>query len=390
MEILTELDLYREALSRVNMNEEVMPFVRGKLLRENVDVYAKIQKILNCDCMANCHRFLYDLDVENLTESEITKVCNLYKLGQERGVIEADEVEECDDVEVAAIAVEEPAVEPVATKVEPQKPELPASAYVVLYSAMRDGQIKTGEAFSNAINTRSAKADVINKLEKAGYQNVSILAIEAGDPDMSGCYNTFIKQAEPILSLEDEDVEEADEREPLAHALDPVGVKASTANSIEQDAVATSLREEDDEEKSDDSDDSEESDDSEDADEKEDSEDTDDKETDDEEKEESAEEPDEKLKGDEEDKEEPDATDDKKEDELSDAEKGQLKDSYKKAFKAAMIKCKYTEKSFDDLTLDEKVKFFTELSKAWGKKADPSKFMSDKEMEALEAIVVKK
>jgi hypothetical protein len=81
MEILTEFDLYRDALSRVNMNEEIMPFIRGKILRENVDIYAKIQKILNCDCMANCHRFLYDLDVENLTESEITKVCNLYKLG---------------------------------------------------------------------------------------------------------------------------------------------------------------------------------------------------------------------------------------------------------------------------------------------------------------------
>jgi hypothetical protein len=55
-----------------------------------------------------------------------------------------------------------------------------------------------------------------------------------------------------------------------------------------------------------------------------------------------------------------------------------------------MIKCKYIDKSFDDLTLDEKVEFFTELSKAWGKKTDPIKFMTDKEIEALEAIVIKK
>ena len=58
--------------------------------------------------MANCHRFLYDLDVENLTESEISKVCNLYKLGQDRGVIELDKDEE---VEVAAQNVPSPAPE---------------------------------------------------------------------------------------------------------------------------------------------------------------------------------------------------------------------------------------------------------------------------------------
>ena len=36
-------------------------------------------------------------------------------------------------------------------------------------------------------------------------------------------------------------VNEADDRDPLSHALDPVGIKASTANSIEQDAVAMSI-----------------------------------------------------------------------------------------------------------------------------------------------------
>lgn len=55
-----------------------------------------------------------------------------------------------------------------------------------------------------------------------------------------------------------------------------------------------------------------------------------------------------------------------------------------------MQKCKFDGKCFDDLTLEEKVNFFTELDKAWGDKADPSKFMSDKETEALQKIVVKK
>ena len=54
-----------------------------------------------------------------------------------------------------------------------------------------------------------------------------------------------------------------------------------------------------------------------------------------------------------------------------------------------MQKCKF-KTAFIDLSLEDKVKFFTELSKAWGDKADPSKFMTDKETEQLEKIIVKK
>ena len=111
----------------------------------------------------------------------------------------------------------------------------------------------------------------------------------------------------------------------------------------------------------------------------EDSEDSDDSEEKDDQKEEDPEEPDEKLKG----------GDDGEEDkEISNEEKGPLRDSYKKAFKAALQKCKFTT-SFSELTLDQKVEFFTALSKAWSSKPDPSKFMSDKEIEQLEKIVVK-
>lgn len=48
------------------------------------------------------------------------------------------------------------------------------------------------------------------------------------------------------IDKSEEKLKEADEREPLAHALDPVGVKASTANSIEQDAVEMTLIEKED------------------------------------------------------------------------------------------------------------------------------------------------
>jgi len=43
-----------------------------------------------------------------------------------------------------------------------------------------------------------------------------------------------------------------------------------------------------------------------------------------------------------------------------------------------MLKCKFEDKCFNDLTIDQKVEFFTKLSEKWTK-ADPKKFMSDKE-----------
>ena len=356
--ILNEFDAYQAALRKINLNEEVMPIYKGKVLTENVDTYCKIQKLLACNRFEGAHRWLYDLDIENLDESEINKVCNLYNLGVERNLITDDDdkneettekTDECDLMNGKMdqiIPVKDPA--PVIPAIKPM-PEMPTSAYTVVYSAMRDGELKTGEAYSNSLNTRSAKADIISKLEKAGYQNITILAIEAGDPDMSGCDNTFCKQAE-IPAYEDE----------------------ATVN-------------EEDKETSDEKDNSEDNS-KEDADSKEDA-----SSNDEDKKEEDAEEPDEKIKDDakEEDGKE-DASDDKAEDELSDQEKIQLKDSYKKAFKATMQKCKYFDKSFNDLTLEEKVKFFETINDAWKNKADPSKFMSDKELETLEKVVVKK
>ena len=93
-EFITEFDMYEAALRKVNLNENVLPYVRGRLLTENVEIYAKIQKLLNCDPMQTCHRWLYDLDIENLDESEICRVNNLYKLGCDRGyLIDDEEVE---------------------------------------------------------------------------------------------------------------------------------------------------------------------------------------------------------------------------------------------------------------------------------------------------------
>ena len=352
-----------------------------------VEMYNKIQRLLNCDAMESAHGYLYNLDPEELTEAEASKVNNLWKLGCEKGFIEdftedeeaedKKDVKECDAVQAQAsnLTPATPAQQQVAANaLQAMRKQ---DAFTVLYSAMRDGSVKTGEAYSNAINPRSAKMDVISQLERAGYSNISILAIECGDPDCCGadCANTYVKQAD-MTPVATQSVAEIPD-----YAAD-VSVEAEE----DKDVSETENVDEADKKEDDAADDAEKADDKE-ADKAEDT-DKEDAETDKkEEKSEKVEEPDEKLKDDADaEKKAADAEDGEK---LDAAEKTALKDSYKKAFKAAMLKCKFEDRAFDDLSLDEKVTFFTELSKAWNK-ADPSKFMDDKELSQLEKITVKK
>lgn len=431
-----------------------------------VEMYNKIQRLLNCDAMESAHGYLYNLDPEELTEAEASKVNNLWKLGCEKGFIEdftedeeaedKKDVEECDAVQAQAsnLTPATPAQQQVAANaLQAMRKQ---DAFTILYSAMRDGSVKTGEAYSNAINPRSAKMDVISQLERAGYSNISILAIECGDPDCCGadCANTYVKQADmtPVATqsvaeipdyAEEADVNEAIDNKTItvdSEVIEDVdkyceemtkkykgltfttkypkegyngGIPEIVASGKEallkkwyiadycgadnekdalngmhwKDIFDESELSEADVNEADKADDAEKADDKEadkeDADKKEDAE-ADKKED---KKSEKAEEPDEKLKDDADaEKKAADAEDD---DKLDAAEKTALKDSYKKAFKAAMLKCKFEDRAFDDLSLDEKVTFFTELSKAWNK-ADPSKFMDDKELSQLEKITVKK
>ena len=354
-----------------------------------VEMYNKIQRLLNCDAMESAHGYLYNLDPEELTEAEASKVNNLWKLGCEKGFIEdftedeevedKKDVKECDAVQAQAsnLTPATPAQQQVAANaLQAMRKQ---DAFTILYSAMRDGSVKTGEAYSNAINPRSAKMDVISQLERAGYSNISILAIECGDPDCCGadCANTYVKQAD-MTPVATQSVAEIPD-----YAAD-VSVEAEE----DKDFSETENVDEADKKEDDASDDAEKVDDKE-ADKAEDADKEEDAEADKKEdkKSEKAEEPDEKLKDDTDTEEKAaDAEDDEK---LDAAEKTALKDSYKKAFKAAMLKCKFEDRAFDDLSLDEKVTFFTELSKAWNK-ADPSKFMDDKELSQLEKITVKK
>lgn len=447
MEVLTEMDEYFNAMSKINMDETVMPYVNGRLVES--DTYNKVQKILNTPELEKAHMYCYDLDLENLEECDIMKINNLYKLGVDRGFIDDDlqyQDAPCTDPDAEGPKAEEP-VEPA-----PVNPRAKVPCFVAMYSAMKDGQIKTGEAYSRAISVQAAKADVMAQLAKFGYTNISILAIEATEEDACACtiaegaggaaagalggavagnavggpvgaaigtaagaalgsklgeddylkgrvHNGHLPETEDV---EEDDmldgrphnnhIPEAEEDESADDSAEDTSDDASddTAEDTAEDTIedtADDSAEETSEETSDgddsvedievdsteDTEDAEDSDDS-DAEEENTSDDADSEDADDDSSEEDAD----------------DSDSDEEKEELDDNKKADLKDNYKKIFKNTMLKCKFEEKSFDDLTLKEKVKFFTELSKTWKEDYEPSDFMSDKEVDQLNKIVVKK
>lgn len=420
MEVLTEMDEYFNAMSKINMDEPVMPYVKGRLVES--DTYNKVQKILNTPELEKAHMYCYDLDLENLEECDIMKINNLYKLGVDRGFIDDDlQYQSCEANDCCKN--EEPKAEEPATQVNPRA-KIPC--FVAMYSAMKDGQIKTGEAYSRAISVQAAKADVMNQLSKFGYTNISILAVEATEEDACACtvresslgeddmlkgrthnghlpeaeveeddmldgrvHNNHIPEAEDDAaddSADDADSEEAaddsveddstedDSTEDDSTDEEAASDDASTEDTgSEDDSTDDSAEEEagseDDSAEDDSADDTGSEEAAEDGEEKEDAEASDDVESDD--------------------AEDADGEEDT-EDELDDNKKADLKDNYKKTFKNTMLKCKFEDKTFDDLTIAEKVKFFTELSKTWKEDYEPSAFMSDKEIDQLNKITIKK
>ena len=383
MEILTEFDGLQEALKKVKMDESVMPYVNGRLVDDAA--FNKTQKILDCPEMISAHKYLYNLDMDQLTEEEINKIDQLYKLGCDRGFIvddltDWDKPETPEQAEIKQeVKVEEPAQKPVGGTLFKAK----VPCWTVIYSATsKDGSIKTGEAYSNAISASAAKADVNAKLSRIGYSNISILAIEATD----ACDCTAAKTC-----IEDEEVVEDDMLDGRVHNNHVSEADDEEESAEDEGAEEEEETEEDNEEDSseeDSSEDEEQS--SEEDDAKEDKvEDTKSEEsTEDGAEEEEDDSEDEESSDDSEEEESSEEGDDGEEKEELDAnEKAELKDKYRKTFKNVLVKCKF-DTSFNDLTLEQKVKFFTELSKAW-KKNEPTEFMTDKEVEQLNNIVVK-
>ena len=384
MEILTEFDGLQEALKKVKMDESVMPYVNGRLVDDGA--WNKTQKILNCPEMISAHKYLYNLDMDQLTEEEIGKIDQLYKLGCDRGFI-IDDLTDWDSAETPDQAEAKP------EEVKPEEPiEKPVGGtlfkakvpcWTVIYSAAaKDGSIKTGEAYSNAISASAAKADVNAKLSRIGYSNISILAIEATDAcdcaAAKACAEEEVAEDDMLDGrVHNNHVSEADKGE---ETTDDEGAEEE---ETEEDTEEDSEEEESTEETSTEEEKKEET--KSEKTSKEDSEESAEENSEEEEEEEDTEE--ESSEDSEEENDEEQSDDGEEKEELDANEKAELKDKYKKTFKNVLSKCKF-ETSFNDLTLEQKVKFFTELSKAW-KKNEPTEFMTDKEVEQLNNVVVK-
>ena len=208
-DLLNDFDIWQEALKKIDLNESALPIYNGKMLFENAKTYMQMQKILACEPMQRSHKFCLNLNPENLTEEEVRKVDRLYSLGVDRGFINDDidsfddecSSEECCDGDKCCDGDEccggykcQNDIEKPTSSYRMPKYSVKIPCYTIMYSAMKDGSPKTGETYSNAVNPYAAKADAMAKLSRVGYQNISILAIECGDPDSCGFEDSYTQE----------------------------------------------------------------------------------------------------------------------------------------------------------------------------------------------------
>ena len=344
--------------------------------------YRKIQKILNTPEMEKCHPWLYSLDMENLNEDEALKVDKIYDLGVKRGVIQEDNEEEQDDINECGDDVGDSdqicgGPEDALTNQEmtPQETNVPSSesSFTVLYSAIKDGKIKTGEYYSNALDNEGAKEDCLSNLTQVGYSAIRVLGIEKTNTAVDTNVDSIRPDVDMYDGLEEDDSEEYEKQETgdADNETDVKNnVKSDEKKNVEDDTEDKSNEIDDKEQESDNeekmTDDSDKEDKTDDA-EQNDSEKTDDAEKDDSEK---------------------DDNEEEKEEKLSTEEKKALKDEYTSTFRSILIDMKI-DKSVEEMTLSEKNDFYSKLAKKWTKN-DPSEFMTDKEQEKLNKTVIKK
>ena len=406
-DLVNDFEVWQDALKKIDLNEGALPIYHGRILRENAKEYQKMQKILNCPEMIKCHKYIFDLDPEQLDESDCTKINNLYKLGVDRGFIEDTvDVPDEDLPDADYTTSEQTVVQQPKPYVAPQH-SVHVPCYTVMYSAMKDGQIKTGESYSNATNPRAAKADVYAKLSKFGYDNIAILAIECGDPDCSmdntytfeddilqnRVHNGHFLDEEDAEKKEDKSAENTEKKEEQSKEEAPVEKKEEAPVEQQEDNAekpaeqptekpaeqstekpaeqSTEKKEEAPVEQSEENADNENNEQS--------TEDT--KNSDNSENAETSDGNEETKSSDDNDNE------DTNKEELDDNKKAELKDEYRKTFKNVMIKCQFDNRCFDDLTIAEKVQFFTAMASSWTKN-EPNEFMTDKEIEQLNKIVI--
>lgn len=374
-EFVCEADRIMAAFAKVNIREAVTPIVRGKLV-EDTDSYNKVQQLLDCPEMEHAHKFLLDIDFDDLNPETKQKIDDIYQLAVSNGYIQSDNdpnQEETDEVadeagdeaadiaegddaqpqvsdnsggfEAGAPGVSQDAMEKDTINVS--APEMASCAFVLFYSAMKNGQIKTGECYSNATTIENAKLDAVQKLKKLGFTAVDIIAAEEADPSAKGCDS---RQPDSF-----------GEKSYETHSDDAV-----TSSSDVADAVPTApAKKEADNAKGDS--------------EKEEPK-AEDKPADKEEEKPEEEEP-------ADDKEEEPKDEEPEEKEMSRSEKVELFKEYLNEFKQLLQRMK--SECYNEMSLADRAKFYDEMSKIWKGKPDPMTFMTDDNVDQIEHMKIK-
>lgn len=377
-EFVCEQDRIMAAFAKVNLREAVTPIVRGKLV-EDTDSYNKVQQLLDCPEMEHAHKFLLDIDFDDLSPETKQKIDDIYQLAISNGYIQADtdpneeetdemadeagdeaaDIAEGDDAqpqvsdnsggfEAGAPGVSQDAMEKDTINVS--APEMTSCAFVLFYSAMKNGQIKTGECYSNATTIENAKLDAVQKLKKLGFTAVDIIAAEEADPSAKGC----------------------DSRQPDAFgekAYETHADDAVTSSSDVADAVPTAPAKKEADNAKDD------------AEEEEAKAEKEDKPADKEEEKPEDEEPaDDK-------EEEPKDEEPEEEKEMSRSEKLEMFKEYLNEFKNLLQKMK--AETYIEMSLADRAKFYDEMSKIWKDKPDPMTFMTDDNVDQIEHMRIK-
>ena len=343
-----------------------------RIIKESASTYAKAEKLLDCPEMEPSHAFLYDLDLENVSNEDAEKINKLYDLAVKNNLIDdynnsKDDYDDIDDdAEVSDNTEDDKPTPIVPTDVpdnfEREESDNPTnSSYICLYSAVRNGKITTGECYTNAFDPEGAKAQAIVKLTACGLKSIDIIAVEMGNPDMKGVDKPF---EEVNNSLKD-DITVNDQTINTNIDLDKYNLnneqgtqelKEAVGDAPDDSSAGTSEKPEEPSEEP---------------------------------PEEPSEEPDETPEEPEEDDDDDDdeePKDDKKE--LSNQEKTELKNKLTIAIHNT-LKDMHIE-SCEDMNLEQYGDFWSRLAKKWGTdNPDVKEFLSDDEIEDIDHIRVK-
>ena len=178
----------------------------AELTPEAENTYNKIKMILNTPEMEKAHPFCFGLRHECVSECDRKKIDDLFKLGVDRGFIQEEKPEEISEDGLDGCDPDDPLCggpddsihfQDMNSPLE-QEPVQQQSAYTVLYSAIKDGQVKVGEFYSNAVDNPGAIEDCINNLTQVGYSNIRVIGTEQNNLAVNTDVQQMAGNEEPI------------------------------------------------------------------------------------------------------------------------------------------------------------------------------------------------